>query len=151
MPYEYRGTLYLSAFGRRGRPAHGFTLIELMIAVLVVAILVVVAYPSYQEHLRKGRRAAAQSFMVELASREQQYLLDRRTYAVGPDALTALVVTVPPDVAPFYSISVAPDAPTVPPTFTITATPVAGSVQEPDGVLTLTHDGAKTRAGTPGW
>ncbi|HYC47134.1 MAG TPA: type IV pilin protein [Burkholderiales bacterium] len=138
-------------FSTRLHPGAGFTLIELMIAVLVVAILVVIAYPSYQEHLRKGRRAAAQTFLVEAASREQQYLLDRRAYAVGPDALSALSLTVPPEVAPFYSITVAPDAPTVPPTYTIRATPVPGSAQEADGALTLTHDGAKTRGGTAGW
>ena len=60
-------------------------------------------------------------------------------------------VTVPPEVAPYYAITVAPDAPTMPPTYTITATPLPGSAQQPDGVLTLTHEGAKTRGGTPGW
>src|SRR2546430_1240950 len=58
----------------------GFTLIELMITVVVIAILAAIAYPSYQDHLRKGRRASAQAFMVDAANRQQQYLLDARNY-----------------------------------------------------------------------
>ena len=122
-----------------------------MVAVLVVAILAAVAYPSYQDHIRKGRRAAAQAFLVEVASRQQQYLLDARRYAVGAGALTTLNMTVPVEIAPFYTITIDPAAPTVPPTYRLIATPVAGSVQAPDGVLTLDQDGARTRGGNPGW
>lgn len=49
---------------------------------VVVVILATIAYPSYQDNLRKGRRAAAQSFLIETASLQQQYLLDARSYAV---------------------------------------------------------------------
>ena len=51
-----------------GRTA-GFTLVEILVALTVVAILASIAYPSYQDHMRKGRRAAAQAFMVDAASR----------------------------------------------------------------------------------
>ena len=129
----------------------GFTLIELMIAVTVVALLAGIAYPSYQDHLRKGRRAAAQAFLVEVGSKQQQYLLDARKYAVGTGALTALNMTVPATVAQFYTITIEPNAPTVPPTYRIVATPISGSVQVKDGALTLAQDGAKTRAGNAGW
>ena len=135
---------------RHGRRA-GFTLIELMIAVVVVAILAAIAYPSYQDHLRKGRRAAAQAFLVEVGSKQQQYLLDARKYAVGPDAIKTLNMTVPATVSQFYTNTVEPEAPTVPPTYRIVATPISGSVQVKDGALTLAQDGAKTRGGTAGW
>jgi type IV pilus assembly protein PilE len=108
-------------------------------------------FPSYEEHLRKGRRAAAQSFLMEVGNREQQYLLDARNYAVGAGALAALNVAVPPEVARFYTVTIDPPAPAVPPSYTVTAMPLAGSPQVPDGALTLTHDGAKTRNGQPGW
>ena len=62
--------------------AAGFTLTELMIAVAIVGVLAVIAYPSYQDHLRKGRRSAAQSLMINIAAREQQYLIDARRYRV---------------------------------------------------------------------
>jgi type IV pilus assembly protein PilE len=135
---------------QRPRRLAAFTLIELMIAVAVVAILTAIAYPSYQDHLRKSRRASAQAFLMEVANRQQQYLLDARNYAVGGDALTTLSLSTPPDVSAHYTITVAPDAPELPPAYTLTATP-SSAVQTPDGVLTLDHQGSKTRAGEPGW
>ena len=138
--------------GATGRlSAAGFTLVELMVTIAVVAVIAAVAYPSYQDQLRKGRRAAAQAFLVEAASRQQQYLLDARTYAVGADAMGTLSLTVPPEVAPFYAVTVEPAAPTSPPSYRLLATPVAGSAQAPDGELTLDHEGARSRAGQGGW
>lgn len=133
-----------------GRHESGFSLIELMIAVVVVAILAAIAYPSYQDHLRKGRRASAQAFMLEVANRQQQYLLDARNYSVGSGALTALSLTTPTDVAAHYSVTVSPAAVTTPPTYTVTATPTSAA-QTADGTLTLDHQGGKTRAGASGW
>ena len=131
--------------------AAGFSLIELMVAVTIIAILAAIAYPSYEDHLRKGRRAAAQTVLLEGASRQQQYLLDARTYAVGTDAITALSLLVPADVTRFYTFSIDPAAPTIPPTYVIRAVPVPGSRQEPDGELTLNQAGYKTRGGQPQW
>ena len=137
--------------GGAARRHGGFTLIETMIVLVVIAILAAIAYPSYQDHLRKGRRGAAQTFVLDLANREQQYLLDARTYAVGSTALATMNVTMPPDVVGYYTITIDPTAPTSPPTYTIRATPIAGGVQVPDGELTLDHQGAKTRNAQLGW
>ena len=122
-----------------------------MIAVAIVAIIAAIAYPSYQDHLRKGRRAAAQAFLIEVAAKQQQYLLDARRYAIGETAIATLNMTVPTTVSQFYTITVGPAVATVPPTYTLTATPITGSVQVKDGALTLTQDGTKTRGGNPGW
>lgn len=129
----------------------GFTLIELMVAVAIIAILAAIAYPSYLDYLRKGRRASAQTFVSEIANREQQYLLDARNYAVSGDAtaIATLGLTVPSDVTPYYTIRIDPAAPTLPPSFSIVATPI--STQVPDGALTLDNQGNKTRNGQPGW
>ena len=135
----------------RKQRATGFTLVELLVSVAVVAIVAAIAYPSYQDQLRKGRRAAAQAFLVEVASRQQQYLLDARAYAVGATAISTLNLTVPAEVAPFYTVAVEPAAATSPPTYRLVATPVATTAQAPDGDLTLDQDGAKTRKGQPGW
>lgn len=124
----------------------GFSLIELMIAVVIVGILAAVAFPSYQNYVVKSNRAAAQAFMVDAASREKQYLLDARSYAsVANNAgFTALGMTVPSDVSKHYDIAIAVVA--SPPSFTITANPTS-SQQAGDGALTLTSDGTKGPSG----
>lgn len=129
----------------------GFSLIELMIAVAIVGILVAIAVPSYQDHLRKGRRAEAQAFLTQVVQRQQQYLLDARTYATS---LAELNMVAPTSVTQHYTINVTVPA-VVPPQFTVTATVIPGGVQEKDGNLSITNTGAKTREdpklGTVSW
>ena len=120
----------------------GFTLIELLIAVAVVGILATIAYPSYINSIIKGNRANTQSFLMDLALLEQQYLLDNRSYAAD---LASLNRTVPEDVSRFYSITFSAP-PGSPPSFVITATPVAGGRQESDGSLSIDNFGQKIPA-----
>jgi type IV pilus assembly protein PilE len=116
----------------------GFTLLELMIVVAVMGILASIALPSYQEYVKKGRRAAAQSHMMDVAQRQQQYFLDTRSYAAD---LSSLSLTTPSDVSNYDRITIeATDA--APPTFKVTATP--SGAQSSDPVLTLDNTGAKT-------
>jgi type IV pilus assembly protein PilE len=120
----------------------GFTLIEMLIVLAVVAILAAIALPSYQAQIRKGHRAAAQSYMMDLAQREAQYLLDARAYASTAAALG--YTATPADVARYYTIGIA--APVVsPPAFTITATAIGAQVA--DGNLTIDNQGTKTPSG----
>ncbi|MDP1606496.1 MAG: type IV pilin protein [Rhodocyclaceae bacterium] len=125
----------------------GFSLIELMIAVVVVGILAAIAVPSYQSYVVKGNRAAAQAFMMDVENREKQYLLDARAYLSVADnaSFVNLGMTVPTDVSKHYAMSISAPAAT-PPTFTITATPTS-SQQTADGVLTLSSDGTKGPSG----
>lgn len=55
------------------RSAAGFTLIELMIALVIAAILMAIAVPAYQAQVRKSRRTEAKTALLDLASREQRY------------------------------------------------------------------------------
>lgn len=59
----------------------GFTLIELMIAVLIVGILASIAYPSYRDHVVKARRADGKTALMDLASRMEQFYSENHTYA----------------------------------------------------------------------
>jgi type IV pilus assembly protein PilE len=120
----------------------GFTLIELMITVAVVAILAAIAFPSYAIFMKKSRRGDAEATLMDIAQREQQYLLDTRTYA--PDVVT-LSTTIPADVLAYYTIVIVPGG-AAPPSFVITATPIAGSPQAGDYTLTLDNTGVKSPA-----
>jgi type IV pilus assembly protein PilE len=121
----------------------GFTLIELMIAIVIVAILATIAIPAYQAQLVKGRRSAAESTLLDIAQREQQYLLDQRSYAA---TVAALSTTIPVSVTPYYTITIVPTV-GPPPAFTATATPIPGTAQAGDVTLTIDNTGAKTPAG----
>ena len=119
----------------------GFTLIELMVAVAIVGILAGLAWPSYRNYVMRANRSAAQQFMLDIANREEQYMLDARSYATGSTALTSLNLTVPTAVSPNYTLSVA--AVTGPPVgYLITATAIGNQLT--DGNLTLSSAGTKT-------
>lgn len=131
----------------RGLGACGFTLIELMIAVVIVAILAAVALPSYREQVRRSTRAEAQSYMMAVASRQQQFLTDTRAYAA---LLTTVGVAVPANVDAAYTADL-PTPGTSPPTFTLTLTPKGNQVGEACGTLSINHAGVKTAAKTGCW
>jgi type IV pilus assembly protein PilE len=63
------------------KSSSGFTLIELMIVVAIVGILAMIALPGYERHVIRSNRTAAQSQMMDIANRQQQYLLAERRYA----------------------------------------------------------------------
>lgn len=120
----------------------GFTLVELMVAVVIIGILASIVVPSYQDYLRKGRRAAAQAVLMDVAQKQQQYLLDARSYASD---LSTLNISVPADVTKYYTITLAVGD-GAPPTFTATATPNSGTDQASDPTLTIDNTGKKTPA-----
>lgn len=121
------------------KPA-GFSLIELLIVVVIIGVLAAIAFPSYQSYMMKGKRSSAQAHLMDIAQRQQQYLLDARSYA--PD-LATLNLTTPSNVSTYYTITFTVAAGT-PPSFTITATPIGTQVT--DGTLTINSAGVKTPA-----
>jgi type IV pilus assembly protein PilE len=135
----------------------GFTLVELMVVIAIIGILAGIAFTSYDAYVIRAQRSSAQQFLMQVASKQSQYILDARNYAVGTDALssTKLNLSVPANVAPLYTITVqngaGGDVPVTPPSFRVLATPIPGTKVANDGILMLTHTGAKTKGGASGW
>ena len=59
----------------------GFTLIELMVVVVIVAIFAAIAIPSYQGYVAKAHKSKAQSEMLKIAERLENYKGKQLSYA----------------------------------------------------------------------
>ena len=127
----------------------GFSLSELMIVVAIIGILAAIALPAYNSYIVRSNRNAAQSYMTEVANRQQRYLLDARAYAAD---IGTLGLAAPAEVARNYTIATAPKAGATPPGFTVTGTPKGTQLaRDTDcGTLGLDETGAKTASGSKG-
>jgi len=127
---------------RAGRRfARGFTLVELMVVVAIVAILAGIALPSYQDSVRKSRRAQAKADLVEIAQGLERFHSVNNSY-VG----YALPFKISPRVggATQYNLAAANLGAT---TFALTATPVGAQTSDSCGALTVNQAGVKGSAG----
>lgn len=127
----------------------GFTLIELMIVVVVVAVLSSLAYPSYQEFVAKAKRTEGKAALLDAAQALERHFTNYNTY---PSSLsTAGVRTYSGDSAAkaAYTIAIAAGASgSLASSFTLTATPANGHVDAKCGNLSLNQLGVKGETGT---
>jgi type IV pilus assembly protein PilE len=143
-------------------PAAGFTLIELMITLLVIAILSAIAYPIYEHQMVESRRTEARSALLELAAREERYYATQNAYTMSASQLGytgSWPIVIGSD--QMYEME-QPSVSANPPYFKLTAVPVPGSVQQQNdatcasfsvdstGAETSTNSGGGTNSPEPG-
>lgn len=122
----------------------GFTLIELMIAVVVIGILASIAIPSYTDYVKRGKAAEATTTLADLKVKMEQYFQDNRTYQ---DASVTLLAPCTPAAGTTRYFTYSCTARTAN-TFTISAVPATGqgmtgfafSINE-SNTKTSTYDG----------
>ena len=128
------------------RRSTGFTLIELMITVAIVAILAAIAIPSYRDYILRGRLTEALSALSAQRVKMEQFFQDNRTYA---GACAAGTVAPLPVTSNFVYACALSAVGVVPSTYTITATG-AGSMAS--FVYTMDETNGKTTTTLPtGW
>lgn len=149
--------------GRQPRAARqqGVTLLELVIAMVIVSIIAAVAVPSYTSYIQRSRRSEAKSALLNMASLEERYFSTTNTYSQTPSDLGyggALPVTLGSGYYQVTAINVTAAVPPAnaasvgtPASFTITATPFPGSTQAADTActsFTISSTGQQTSTGT---
>jgi len=128
---------------------NGFTLIELMIVVAIIAVLSAIALPAYGDYVKRGRIVEALTPLADMEARMEQFFQDKRTYA---DACAAGTVAPKPKNTDFFQYNCS-DLGTD--TYTITATGknnMAGfaySLKLAGGVVSRTTDALPSQWGTP--
>lgn len=127
----------------------GFTLIELMITVAIIGILSAIAYPSYQEYVKRSNRAEAKAALLENAQFLERNYTESNVYnkdSAGNNITSLPIPSVPRGGTALYNVTATTLTAS---TYTLTAAPVAGQRMAGDacGSFTLTHLGAKNLSG----
>ncbi len=120
----------------------GFTLIELMIVVAVVGILAAIAYPSYQEQVRKSRRADAAAVLMRNAQILERVYTETGSYSAD----APLLPKSPIDGDETYYDMTPADGAITATGFTLQAVPAGPQAGDKCGTLTLTHVGQQNVA-----
>ncbi|MGH8158331.1 MAG: type IV pilin protein [Rhodanobacter sp.] len=140
------------------RKANGFTLIELMIVVAIVAILAAIAIPAYQKQILQSRRTSAKTALLDLSGREERYYAANNTYDASLSdlgyAATGGALQVPNSSnEDYYSVAIAVTAAagTTPASYVATAVPVNSQAADATGgcgTYSITDLGVQGNTGT---
>jgi type IV pilus assembly protein PilE len=145
-------------FSSARRRLMGFTLIELVIAMVVAAMLAAIAIPSYSNYVRKSRRTEAKTVLLDLASLEERFYSTNNSYTATAAQLG--YASLPFNTASnYYSISQSNFVPAVgataatpagtPATYTFTATAIGDQAKDVlCATLSINQTGVQTATGT---
>ena len=142
---------------RPGVAQRGITLIELMIVVAIIAIITAVAYPSYQDHIRKARRTEGKSALLKALQLQERFYTAEQTYTLNLvplfGAAAAPVRSGENPATGNYEITAEEDPGVGKDLKTgvlLRAKPVAPFTDAECGELTITTTGTRTASGTKG-
>ena len=124
----------------------GFTLIEIMVVIVIFGILLAIAVPSYQQYIRKARRADAKTMLLDLAARQERYFSTNNSYTTVASNLgySTLPINVPSSTQINYVVRVVSANAT---TFSLSATPNGVQATDPCGTFTLNQLGVQGLTG----
>jgi type IV pilus assembly protein PilE len=132
--------------------AAGFTLVELMVTVAVVAILATIAMVSYSSQIQKSRRTDARSALLDLAGREEKLFSTTNGYSDTPQILGyggAATVWPVPVGSGYYNVTVTIAAAGAPPAYSITATAIGAQAADTKcATLSIDQLGNQTSTGS---
>ena len=120
----------------------GFTLIELMITVAILAIVAAVAIPSYTNYVDRGKRAEARTALLDIAARQERFYSNNRQYAAN---LNDLNIAGTQSENGYYTLSVTLPSGSNNQDFDATAEP-SGWTDDKCGNLSIDETGAKTQS-----
>jgi len=122
----------------RRKSDDGLTLMELILALAIIGVLAVIAYPSYQNNLHKDRAALAKSFLLQISSQQQMYVYQHDTYAHD---LSLLGVSPSETLASYYDVIIEIDQDAKHINFLVRAEPKFSANHSNFEVLTINHLG----------
>jgi type IV pilus assembly protein PilE len=133
----------------------GFTLIEVMIVVVIVAFLAAIGFPSYLSHVRKSARAEAKVRLMQVAQLQERYFTEKNTYVADAAPLLGLAAGATiysngnNDASSAYQITVAAGSSGIGTSFTLSAVPQGSQTNDTEcATLRLLHTGKKEISGS---
>lgn len=122
----------------------GFTLIELMIVVAIIAILAAIAIPWWGRYTYRARRADGQKLLMQIAQSEERYYTDYNYYVTDAAAATSLGFTTLTSENGYYIATIAPNpAASTGQGYVATAAPQGPQTNDVCGNLSIDNTGTK--------
>jgi len=127
----------------------GFTLVEMVVTVAILAIIVSIAYPSYQNQIRRATRADAKAGLLDALARQERYFTENNTYSVSMSDIGMPAAKSPEE---YYDLSAsAGPSGSIASSVTMTATIVDSSRDSVCTTLTYSSNGAKSASSSTCW